>query len=81
MRLKIKVIDAIDKEPLRAEVHINGRTYLTGPSGVVFISLRPGSYRITVKAPGYEEYSTFRVFEEGTYEITVPLMPKFRLLR
>ena len=82
MRLTIRVIDAISKDPVPyAEVYINGRRYITSPNGVLFLSLPAGAYRIRVRHPDYEDYNTFKVFEEGTYELVIPLMPKFRILR
>ncbi|GEM_PF-2799723 len=82
MRLTIRVIDAISREPIPyAEIYIDGSRYITGPNGILFISLPPGAYRIKVVHPDYETYTTMKIYEEGSYELVVPLMPKFRVLR
>jgi len=50
------VTDSVTSLPLRANISLNGSTYLTysaGAHGEYFRMLRPGTYTLTFSAPGY----------------------------
>ncbi|HEY3296346.1 MAG TPA: M14 family zinc carboxypeptidase [bacterium] len=73
------VTDSVTGQPLRANISLNGSTYLTysaGAHGEYFRMLRPGTYTLTFSAPGY----VTKTFNNVTVTGSTPTMLNVQLL-